>query len=208
MTQSGWESVYQQNPIVVGGGMLPVEKLKVVNFFDRSKVQSTVRYWDKAASTTEDAAYTAGVRMHSMSDGTYVISHVVRGQLSALEREEKIKAWTEIDVSEFGSYEIYVEQEPGSGGKESAENTIRMLAGYAVYADRVTGNKVVRAEPFAAQVQGGNVALVAGEWCSAFVDEAEVFPSGKWKDQVDAAAGAFAKLAPGTAYLTDYSKWV
>ena len=34
---------------------------------------------------------------------------------------------------------IATEDEPGSGGKESAENTIRMLAGYAVYADRVTG---------------------------------------------------------------------
>src|SRR5665811_464166 len=124
-------------------------------------------------------------------------SHMMRGQWGALEREEKIKAWVETDASEFGSYEVWVEQEPGSGGKESAENTIRMLAGYAVYADRVTGNKVVRAEPFAAQVQGGNVGLVAGEWCSAFLDEAEVFPAGKWKDQVDAAAGAFSKLSAG-----------
>ena len=105
------------------------------------------------------------------------------------------------------SYEVYVEQEPGSGGKESAESTIRMLAGYAVYADRVTGNKVVRAEPFAAQVQGGNVGLVAGEWVTAFLDEAEVFPAGKWKDQIDAAAGAFSKLASSTAYLP-LDKWL
>jgi predicted phage terminase large subunit-like protein len=208
LTEASWESIYQQNPIVVGGGMLPVEKLKVVSFFDRTKVTATVRYWDKAGTDREDAAFTAGVRMHSMSDGTYIISHIVRGQWTALDREEKIKAWTEVDASEFGSYEVYVEQEPGSGGKESAESTIRMLAGYTVYADRVTGNKVVRAEPFAAQVQGGNVGLVAGEWCSPFLDEAEVFPAGKWKDQVDAAAGAFSKLSTATAYLTDYSKWV
>ena len=207
MTQSGWESIYQQNPIVVGGGMLPVEKLKVVSFFDRTKVTATVLYWDKAGTDREDAAFTAGVRMHSMSDGTFVISHVVRGQWGALDREEKIKAWTEVDASEFNSYEVHVEQEPGSGGKESAESTIRMLAGYAVYADRVTGNKEVRAEPFAAQVQGGNVGLVAGAWVTAFLDEAEVFPAGKWKDQVDAAAGAFSKLASSTAYLP-YDKWL
>ena len=197
LTEASWESIYQQNPIVVGGGMLPVEKLQVVPFFDRSKVTATVRYLDKAGTESEDAAFTAGVRMHSMSGGTYIISHVVRGQWGALEREEKIKAWTEIDASEFRSYEVWVEQEPGSGGKESAESTIRMLAGYAVYADRVTGKKVVRAEPFAAQVQAGNVSLVAGEWCSAFLEEAEVFPAGKWKDQVDAAAGAFSKLYDG-----------
>jgi hypothetical protein len=35
-----------------------------------------------------------------------------------------------------------------------------------------------------------------------------VFPAGKWKDQVDAAAGAFSKLATKTAYISDYSKWL
>jgi hypothetical protein len=38
------------------------------------------------------------------------------------------------------SYEVVIEQEPGSGGKESAENTIRMLAGMKVTADKVTGS--------------------------------------------------------------------
>jgi len=32
--------------------------------------------------------------------------------------------------------------------KESAENTVRNLAGFYVSADRVTGSKEVRAEPF------------------------------------------------------------
>ena len=208
LTEASWESIYQQNPITVGGGMFPIEKLKVVPHFDRSQVTATVRYFDKAGTASEDAAFTAGARMHLMKNGGYIISHMMRGQWSALEREEKIKAWVKTDASEFGSYEVYVEQEPGSGGKESAENTIRMLAGHRVYADRVTGDKVLRAEPFAAQVQGGNVGLVAGEWVTAYLDECEVFPAGKYKDQVDASSGAFSKLSAGTAYLTDYDKWL
>lgn len=207
MSEASWQSLYQQNPIVVGGGVFPINKLLTLNMLDRSKITHSVRYWDKAG-THGDGAFTAGVRMHSMSDGTFVISHVARGQWSALERETNIKTWTEVDAAEFGSYEVYIEQEPGSGGKESAESTIRMLAGFRVYADRVTGAKEIRAEPFAAQVQGGNVGLVAGIWVTDFLDECEVFPAGKWKDQVDAASGAFSKLAAGTAYLTDYSKWV
>jgi phage terminase large subunit-like protein len=51
-------------------------------------VQHTVRYWDKAGTESEDAAYTAGVRMHAMTDGMFIVSHVVRGQWAALEREE------------------------------------------------------------------------------------------------------------------------
>jgi predicted phage terminase large subunit-like protein len=132
----------------------------------------------------------------------------MRGQWSALERETKIKTWAEADEGEFPGHEIYCEQEPGSGGKESAESTIRNLAGFRVYADKVTGHKEVRAEPFCAQVQGGNVYLVAGEWISDFLDECEVWPASKWKDQVDAASGAFNKLATGTEYLTDYNKWL
>ena len=30
LTEASWELIYQQNPIVVGGGMLPVEKLRVI----------------------------------------------------------------------------------------------------------------------------------------------------------------------------------
>jgi phage terminase large subunit-like protein len=49
-------------------------------------------------------------------------------------------------------------------------------------------------------VQGGNVYLVAGQWNAAFRDELESFPAGKWKDQVDAAAGAFIRLTSKPAY--------
>jgi predicted phage terminase large subunit-like protein len=93
-----------------------------------------------------------------------------------------------------------VEQEPGSAGKESAENTIRNLAGYRVFADRVTGSKEVRAEPFAAQIQGGNVYLIAGPWHREYLDELEQFPRGRFRDQVDASTGAFNRLVGGSSY--------
>jgi hypothetical protein len=57
--------------------------------------------------------------MHVMNDNTYVIEHMARGQWEALERERQIKFWAETDVvgrNRF-TYEIGIEQEPGSGGK-------------------------------------------------------------------------------------------
>jgi hypothetical protein len=89
LTQPSWESIYQQHPIVVGGGQFPIEKLKVLPYFDQSKITHTIRYWDKAASDTEDAAFTAGVCMHAMSDGSFVISHVARGQWTARQRRAR-----------------------------------------------------------------------------------------------------------------------
>jgi predicted phage terminase large subunit-like protein len=195
-TAASWEALYQQNPIVVGGGILPIDKMQVLPFLDKSKIRQTVRYVDKAATIEEWGKYTAMVRMHAMKDGSYIISHIARGKWTSLEREENMKRLAQADKAEFGwNYEIGVEQEPGSGGKESAEATIRNLAGFRAFADKVTGSKEVRAEPFAAQVQGGNVHLIAGNWVTAWYDEYESYPTGRYKDQVDAAAGAFNRLS-------------
>jgi predicted phage terminase large subunit-like protein len=208
LTQASWESLYQQHPIIVGGGELPIEKLKVLPHLDRSQILGSVRYRDKGGSDDEDAAFTAGCLMHRLLDKTYVIEHIARGRWSALDRERWIKACADADSKACISYEVWVEQEPGTGGKESAENTIRNLAGKRVHADKVTGSKRVRAEPFAAQVQAGNVFLLAGGWVSAFRDECEAWPNSKYKDQVDAAAGAFNRLASGRMYNTNYAQWV
>ena len=86
LTEASWQSLYQQNPIIVGGGIFPIDKLRVLPTFDRSKIKHSVRAWDKGA-THGGGDYTAGVLMHAMKDGTFVIEHVVRGQWSALERE-------------------------------------------------------------------------------------------------------------------------
>jgi predicted phage terminase large subunit-like protein len=134
-------------------------------------------------------------------------SPAARGRWSILERERIIKLCAAHDRSRStpGSYTVYVEREPGSAGKESAEATLRMLHEYTAFPDRVTGSKETRAEPFAGQVQAGNVYLIAGPWHRAFLDELESFPHGKYKDQVDAAAGAFTRLIHGPGYDYSYS---
>jgi predicted phage terminase large subunit-like protein len=204
LTQASWESLYQQHPVVVGGGILPIEKFKILPALNRSQIRKSVRYVDKAATAGGDGAYTAMVLMHAMKNGTFVIEDSTRGRWGVLEREQKLKSLAAMDSMNIkGPYEIIIEQEPGSGGKESVEATIRSLAGYRVFPDRVTGSKQVRAEPFAAQVQAENVFLVEGHWVRGFLEEAECFPYGKFNDQIDAAAGAFARLTSKPVYNLD-----
>jgi phage terminase large subunit-like protein len=164
MTQASWLSEYQQTPIVSGGGLFPLDKIEVVPERPAIKdVMPAARYWDKAG-TRDGGAYSADVLMLRMRDGTFVIADVRRGQWSALDRERVIKQTAMTDHELYAVTKTYIEMEPGSGGKESAESTVRMLAGYAAKADRVTGSKELRADPFAAQWQAGNVRLVAAPW--------------------------------------------
>ena len=193
MTEFSWSALYQQRPIPMSGGMFPVERFSVVDHLPPpGYIVKSIRYWDKAGTKDGEGAQTAGVLMHRLKDGRYMVADVISGRWSALQREQRIEHTAKVDGYDV---EIYAEQEPGSGGKESAERTVAMLAGYKAYADRVTGDKETRAEPYAAQVQGGNVELLRGEWNRAFLEQHEVFPAGKLKDIVDAAGGAFAKLA-------------
>ena len=173
-TTSSWESLYQQTPIIAGGGIFPIEKFTYVNAIDRDQIKKSVRYVDKAG-TEDGGAYTAMALMHLMKDGTFVIEDMKRGQWSALEREKTLLRTVENDAVALElNYSVYVEQAPGSGGKESAENSVRMLRGHRAFADKVTGNKELRAEPYAAQVQGGNIKLLVGGWNGDFLDEQAV----------------------------------
>lgn len=187
-----WAALYQQRPAPKGGDVFRREWFDIVRALPIGC--SFVRYWDKAASHGK-GAYTAGVLFARSPDGRYFVADVVRGQWSSGQREAIIEQTAHFDQQRYGHVDIWIEQEPGSGGKESAENTIRNLEGYAVKAEPVTGDKETRARPLAAQAEVGNVALLAGRWNAAFLDELTAFPTGRYKDQVDAASGAFNKLA-------------
>ena len=176
---------FQQRPAPRGGAMIPWQKFQIIPQAPE-KMARRVRYWDKAG--TEGAgARTAGVLMGMDDKKRIYILNVVKGQWSAVNREDVIKLMAGIDGK---TVPIMIEQEPGSGGKESAEATIRNLAGWVVKAERPTGDKALRAEPFAVQVQAENVYLVAAEWNKDFIEECQMFPQSKFKDQVDATSGA------------------
>lgn len=183
-------ALYQQRPVAREGELFKRFWFVIV---ESAPVQANrVRYWDKAGSAGT-GAYTCGVLMARSRNGIYYIEDVVRGQWSAGVREKIIRQTAELDRQRYGRVSIWIEQEPGSGGKESAEASIRNLAGFAVRAERATGDKIVRAEPFAAQCEAGNVRLVKGPWNAAYLDELTAFPFGKYSDQVDGSSGAFNK---------------
>lgn len=152
-----------------------------------------VRYWDKAA--TEDGGdASAGALLALAADGIVYVEHAVRGHWSVHQREDAIRRLAEADRERYGPFALWIEQEPGSGGKESAQATIRNLIGHQVRADRPTGSKEVRLQPFASYAEAGNVRIVRGPWNHEYLEELCAFPLGPHDDYCDATSGAFNHL--------------
>jgi len=189
--QYGYAGQIGQNPAPPGGGMFKVANFNITSqVIDRRQIMKSVRYWDKAA-TYGGGAFTVGVKMHLMKNKFYLVEDVKRGQWSSEVRERIIR---QTAIADGTDVDVVIEQEGGSGGKESAEATIRNLAGFRVKAERPIGDKSKRADPYSVQVNNGSVLLIAAEWNHKYKEEHEMFPNGTYKDQVDGSSGAFNTL--------------
>lgn len=187
----GYASQIGQSAVSNKGNLFKVEHFQIIHkMVPTPDIMNSVRYWDKAG-TAGAGAYTVGAKMLSLNNGKFLITDIKRGRWSSEQREAIIRQTAEADGMDTV---IWHEQEPGSGGKESAESTIRNLAGYITYADKVSKNKELRADPYSVQVNNGNVLLLYGPWNQDFIEEHRYFPNSTFKDQVDATAGAFLKV--------------
>lgn len=155
-----------------------------------------VRGWDFAATSELEAkkkstkpAYTAGVKIQYVG-GIFYIQHIIRfrGSPGAVRRSL-------INTASQDGKRTLIDfpQDPGQAGKAQAQDLAAHLAGYNVRYSPESGDKILRANPFSAQCEAGNVKLVRGSWIEDFLSEVEYFPNG-YKDQVDASVRAFSRL--------------
>ena len=189
-----WSALYQQLPRPPGGNMFKVEQFKYV-FAEPANIVRRVRGWDFGSTTKGD--WTVGLKLGELDDGRFIVLDVVRFQLGPDERDAAF-----VNAAHGDGRRTIVDfpQDPGQAGKSQVLYMTKKLAGHRVYSSPETGDKAVRAEPVAAQVNVGNVLLLHGPWCKEFVDELKSFPgSGKWDDQVDALSRAFNRLVEKAA---------
>lgn len=183
---------YLQTPIPRGGAMFHTDKMEIAS--PPLKFRRRVRFWDKAG-TQGDGHFTVGALLGEDMDGFFWVLNIVRGQWDASRREREILNTAKSDGF---AVTIGIEQEPGSGGKESAEASVRRLRGYHVRLVKVgksDGDKEQRADPLATQVNAGNVRIARGAWNDDYLNELKFFPRSRYKDQVDASSGAFNLIA-------------
>ena len=156
------------------------------------------RAWDLAATDEDengDADYTSGVLMGLRKAGTVVVLNVINQRIKAGEVEKLVYNTSVIDRNKYGfQYVIRVPQDPGQAGKVLAAQYVKLLTGFNIKTIPVSGSKELRATPFAAQWQNGNVEVLIGDWNEEYFNQLESFPDSKHDDMVDASSDSFNEL--------------
>lgn len=192
----GYAGQIGQDPKPREGGMFQKEWFEIVDYIPKGGTP-WVRGWDLAATSEKEAkkkkqsgpAYSAGVRMKYVK-GYFYISHVARFRESARNTRIKMKRFAKTDGKKTI---IDFPQDPGQAGKSQSQDIALFLAGYDVRYSKESGDKILRANPFSAQCEAGNVKILRGSWNDAFLDEVGFFPNG-FKDQVDGSVRAFTRV--------------
>lgn len=173
--------------------------------FDRDKARAVlacpigtkaVRYWDTAATKGETSCYSVGMLIGRTPEGRIILIDREKGRWNPAERNLVMRNSGLHDMRrpELSSYRLYWEKGVSDSGVERDEDLLQFLIGIPCEADPAKGKKEERAEPFSAQVHGGNVDYLVGDWNQDYWDVMEAFPSSE-KDDADATSGGFNKLA-------------
>jgi predicted phage terminase large subunit-like protein len=183
-------------------------------------VSGRIRYWDLAATEKKtvgqeknDPDETVGTKLSWIKDGTInekgireIGKFYIENQYSGFWKyEQLLDEITQIAELDGPYVTIWLEQEPGSGGKNQVaaiKKHIQNKLGnhYKVegHNPRDLGDKVMRANVWFAEAANGQFFMVRGNWNEGFLDQLDEF-TGESKnkdDKIDSVSGARHCLAP------------
>jgi predicted phage terminase large subunit-like protein len=184
-----WSALFQQLPVPSEGDLFKPDQLMTLEAVPAEPIQ-WVRGWDLASTT--DGDYTAGLKLGRRPNGRWIIGDM---QMFRRGPDERDAAIVNTAAQDGKATVIDIPQDPGQAGKTQVLYLTRQLAGYKVFSSPESGDKRTRAEPFAAQVNVGNVDIIKGPWNKPLIEAMRGFPgSGTPDDPIDALSRAFARL--------------
>jgi predicted phage terminase large subunit-like protein len=187
-----WEAQFMLRPRPPEGAMFRPAMMPILDLIPHVSVK--IRAWDFGASPKGD--FSVGLLLGRVYDKSWTASWIVLDVVRFRGGPEEVrKTFASVAAADGYSVKIWVPRDPGSAGVDQADSFIRMLPGYPIAAERMSGDKATRADAAASQVNIGRIALARGPWNLCFIEELASFPRGRFDDQVDAFSLAFSKLA-------------
>lgn len=212
MVPQVWSAEYMQNPLPPTGDFfkigridivesVPVGMCRIIQGVPVSLQQPAVRYWDFAATekkvSKRDPDATSGTLMaqaNSETDKRFYVLDNINVRFGPDQVEALVVQTAKLDGPKV---RIRIEQEPGASGVMVINHYKKLLAGYDVEGVPSSGDKRMKAGPYATQVNIGNVVFLKAEWNKPVLAEMGNFPHARHDDDVDSGAGAFNDLTLG-----------
>lgn len=189
---------FDQQPTAAGGNLFNVVKLRErcisriekIPLYTPDLLIRWGRGWDLASTTKKTSKRTAGVKLGIDEHGRFIIRHVKLGKWRPDERNDEMKQTMALDGPLIMQK---IEHEGGSSGDDQSLNLVRFFHQYWVEFLKVSGDKAVRADAFAAHCNQGNVWVIDdGTWdVETYFSELLAFPNGDYLDQVDGSSLIF-----------------
>lgn len=192
-----WNALYQQRPNPPGGNIVDTTKIPII---PRSRVPEgleVVRGWDLAVSKTNLSDYSVGAQLCMDRAGNLYLIHIDRAR--RLWPQQKAILFSYIQREAIGK-RVGIE---AVGAWETAASDIREHFKGQVIVQSYTPvkDKLTRALPWLAKIDGGMFFMVEGVWNQDFLDELEQFPHGAHDDQIDAVTVGYEMIAKGGKLL-------
>lgn len=189
---------YMQKPARPEGNIFKPHMLNVVDALPAQRMV-WCRGWDFASAVPEpgkDPDYTVGFKIgkyreRGMTEDRYIIADIDRDRPGPEGTRKMVRQCAKSDTRRCA---VDVPTDPAQAGAFQALEFTKMLAGWRVFTSPERGDNVERSESFAAQVNIGNVDMLAASWNSALKEELRMFPGGLHDDQVSAGSRAFNRL--------------
>lgn len=162
-----------------------------------------VRTWDFAATKpnteNKDPDWTRGLKVGITDAGQLVVTDLIGTRDNPGEVDQLYTRTAQADGPKVLQR---IPQDPGEAGKKAAHARIqhKALRGITVKAERVTGDKTIRAGPASARAYAGLISVVSAPWNDEFFAELEAFPDGAHDDIVDTLSDAVNELSADKEY--------
>ena len=175
----------QQSPAPAGGGMVKVEWFRDYDPDQRPAFSHIMQSWDTASKDGKDNDYSVCTTWGMAGDEVWLLD-VFQRRFLYPELKRKVR-----ELAALHKAGTVLIEEAGSGIQLVQE--LRTEGFARIEGVKVSISKTQRLEAQTARIEAGKVRIPAtAHWREAYLAEFEMFPNGRFDDQVDSTAQALA----------------
>lgn len=175
---------YQGRPSPKGGNLVDCRKIKIIERDELPLELRTGRGWDLASSTKTQGDYSVGAQGGMDPNGNFYLTNINRGKRAWPEQKRAI-----VQCAEMDGASCQVGIETVAAWTVALEEIELAIAGrFVVRGFTPNKDKIGRANPWLAKIDGGAFFMTRAPWNQDFLHELEQFPNGGHDDQIDAVS--------------------